>query len=288
MAGITYVRKRLYNPEVLVDPTGIFGLNGRILKQMDPEGTLESMFEIKWTGATQAGEELGTAANSVKDGTASPFLVTAVSAAVTDIDTSIAHVRAVALIGVSVAAAELKGDGTIKTSADPKSTVEVVLMNGTTDVLSTRYYLWLDHAYAVNWGSGGADASAAITLESPANTTLLTIAITQNESNGGSWHFPSGKSIHTHHVSITPTATFAAGDGVVLSATWTVLDNLLNTDADLAVEYFAYTSAGGSVAQGAGLDVLHRKATASTKVLWSEALIANSIVYDLHIIQSMH
>ena len=288
MVGITYVRKRLYNPEVLVDPTGIFGLNGRILKQQDPEGTLEPMFEVKWTGATQAGEELGTAANSVKDGTTTPFLCTVVSAAVTDINTSIGHVRAVALIGVSVTAAELNGDATINRDAKPKTTVEVVLMNGTTDVLSTRYYLWVDHAYAVNWGSGGADASAAITIESPANTALLTIAITQNESNGGSWHFPTDKSVHTHHVSITPTATFAAGDGVVLTATWTVLDNLLNTDADLAVDYFAYTSAGGSVSEGAGLDILHRKTTASTKCLWSEALITNSIVYDLHIIQSMH
>ena len=288
MAGIAYVRKRLYNPEVLVDPTGIFGLNGVILKQQDADGTLEPIYEIQWTGATQAGEELGTAAASVKDGTASPFLVTTVSAAVTDINTSIGHVRAVALIGVSVTAAELNGDGTLGSWANPKASLEVVLMNGTTDVLSTRYYLWVDHAYAVNWGSGGADASAAITIESPANTTLLTITITQNESNGGSWHFPTGKAIHTQHVSITPTATFAAGDGVVLTATWTVLDNLLNTDSDLTVDYYTYTSAGGSVSEGAGLDLLHRKTTAATKCLWSEALIANSIVYDLHIIQSMH
>ena len=287
MAGITYVVKRLYNPEVLVDPTGIFGDNGRILLQKI-EGQIEPMYEIRWTGATQAGEELGTAAQSVKDGTAAPFPVIAVSAGAGDADTGAGHVRAIAIIGVSVSIAEVQTEGAMVPGAVPKSTVEVMLMNGVSDVTSTRRYLWVDHAYAVNWGSGGADASAAITIEAPANTTLLTIAITQNESNGGSWHFPTGKDVHTHHISITPTATFAAGDGVVLSSTWTVFDSLLNTDPDLAVEYFTYTSAGGSVSEGAGLDVLHRKTTASTKVLWSEALIANSIVYDLHIIQTMH
>lgn len=287
MAGNAYVRKRLYNPEVLVDPTGIFGAKGKILKQTI-DGQIEAMYEIKWTGTTQVGEELGTAAQSVKDGTTTPFLVVGVSAAVTDIDTSIAHVRAVALIGVSVASTELNAEGTMLASAEPKTTVEVLLMNGTTDVTSTRYYLWLDHAFACNWGSGGQNASAAITLESPANTTLLTITIAHNESNGGSWHFPSGKEVHTHHVSLTPTATFAAGDGVVLTTTWTRTDNLLNAEPDLHVDYFAYTSAGGSVSEGAGLDILHRKTTASTKCLWSEALIANAIVYDIHLIQTMH
>ena len=87
---------------------------------------------------------------------------------------------------------------------------------------------------------------------------------------------------------ITPTATFAAGDGVVLSGTFTSFDQPNNSDPDLNVDYYTYTSAGGSVSHGPDLDILKRKTTINSKVLWSEALIANSIVYDLHIIQDMH
>ncbi len=58
-------------------------------------------------------------------------------------------------------------------------------MNGTTDVTTERYYLREMHAYSSDWGSGGHDAEGDITIEEPADTDLLTISATFNESNGG-------------------------------------------------------------------------------------------------------
>ena len=295
MAGIAYVRKRLFNPELLVDPNDIFN-DGKLLRNTDNNGNFSPLYEIHWTGATQAGEELGTAATSAKDGTTTPFQLTIVSSDVADNrSTAAGAVHSVAAIGVttnSIAGflAWLTYGETTREGKDgkPKSTVEVIAMNGITDVLATRYWIWFDGLYACEWGTGATDATGNITGESPANTTLIALLAGQNEGEGGTFHFPPDKEVHAHHVTITPTATFAAGDGVVLTATHTGFDQSNNTDPDLDVDYYTYTSAGGSVGQSSGLDLLERKTTINSKVVWSEALIANSIVYDLHIILGMH
>lgn len=295
MAGIAYVRKRLYNPELLVDPNDIFN-NGRIIRNKDLDGRFKPLYEIKWTGTTQVGEELGTAATSVKDGTTTPFLVNIVSSDVADDwDNLAGAVRSVALIGITTnSIAGYHAWNTYGTTTRegqdgrPRSTVEVVKTNGTADVLATRYWIWLDGIYACQWGTGATDATGNIDAESPTGTVLLRLLATQNEGEGGVWHFPPDKEVHTHHVTIIPTATFAAGDGVALTGTWTGMDQANNTDPDLAVDYYTYTSAGGSVQHSEGLDLLSRKTTINTKVLWSEAKIANAIVYDLHIILGMH
>jgi hypothetical protein len=278
MAGIAYVRKRLWNPQLIVDPTGLLPVK---LKNR-PGGKNRPVYEIRWIGGTQAAEELGTAAASAKDGTAAAFQITVVSSSATDIDTAAGKVRAVALIGVSVSSATAYVDG----GETPLSTVEVVLMNGTADVLSTRFYLWVDHAYAVNWGSGGADAEGNITIESPANTELLKITATFNESDGGTWHFPPGFRMITGSVRIEPTAALAAGDGVVLSATYTGFDQTTNTNPDLDVDYYTYIHYGGGINQTQACD-LGRYTTISSKVLWSEALVANTQTIQLHIIQGL-
>ena len=296
MAGIAYVRKRLYNPDVLVDPNEIFGTAGKLLRDYDSDHQRFSpMYEIKWTGATQAGEELGTAKTSDKDGTTTPFQITVVSSDVADNrNTAAGAVHSVALIGVSVPSIALYNqwilDPTTKDGklGEPKASVEVVAMNGTTDVLSTRWYIWVDHVYSCEWGTGASDATGNIQVESPANTVLISLLAGQNEGEGGTWHFPPNEEVVTYHVTLTPTATFAAGDGVVLTGTFTSFDQANNSDPDLNVDYYTYTSAGGSVAQGTGIDHLSRKTTINSKVLWSEALIANSIVYSIHIIIGMH
>ena len=288
-AGIAYVRKRLYNPELLIDPNEIFGSSGHILRNADQEGKYKPLYEIHWTGATQAGEELGTAAGSVKDGTTTPFIITVVSSDVADNrSTAAGAVHSVALIGITCDPNGVDGAGVFIPGSKTYATVEVVAMNGTTDVLATRLWLWHDALYACEWGTGATDATGNITSESPANTTLIALLAGQNEGEGGVWHFPADRHIHTHHVTITPTATFAAGDGVVLTGTYTSFDQANNSDPDLNVDYYTYTSAGGSVQQSEGLDILRRHTTINSKILWSEALIANSIVYDLHIILGMH
>ena len=295
MAGIAYVRKRLYNPQLLIDPNDIFN-GGRILRDNDPDNKFNPMYEIHWTGSTQAGEELGTAPTSAKDGTTTPFLVNIVSSDVADDwDNLAGAVRSVALIGITTnslagyLAWQNFGTSTREgQDGEPKATVEVVKTNGTADVLSTRYYIWLDHIYACEWGTGATDATGNIDAESPTGTVLLSLLAGQNEGEGGRWHFPPGEEVKTHHISITPTATFAAGDGVVLTGTYTSFDQSNNSDPDLNVDYYAYTSAGGSIAHGAGFDTLSRKTTINSQVIWSEALVANTIVYDLHIIEGMH
>lgn len=262
----------------------------------DPEGSLEVMYEIRWTGTTQAAaEELGTAATSAKDGTTTPYLVNIVSSDVADDwDNAAGAVRSVALVGVSTTSItdyikwQQDPDSVVGKRGKPRTTVEVVKTNGVADVVATRYWIWLDAIYACEWGTGATDATGNIDAEAPTGTVLLRLLAGQNEGEGGTWHFPPEHSIHTHHVSITPTATFAAGDGTVLTGTYTSFDQSNNSDPDLNVDYYTYTSAGGSVSEGAGLDVIHRFTTINSKVLWAEVLIANAIVYNLHILQSMH
>jgi len=292
MAGIAYVYKRLWNPEILVDPDNILPNKCRRLFN----GKYDPTYVIKWHGATQAGEELGTAADSVKSGTTTPFQITVVSSDVgDDRDTAAGFVHSVALIGVSVestaAYTEWLANGSTTTLGEagrPKSTVEVVHMNGTSDVLSTRYYLWVDHAYACEWGTGAThDAEGDITIESPADTDLLTIKATYNESQGGVWHFPPGALVRTEYVRMMPTATLAAGDGVVLTATLSGFDQELN-DANITdcTDTFTYIHYGNNQSVEIPGDKIQRYATKESKCLWTETLVANTQSINIQIVQT--
>jgi len=56
MAGIAYVKKRLYNPELIIDSAGVLPNE---LKQTIRGYNIPTYF-IKWTGTPQAGEEFET------------------------------------------------------------------------------------------------------------------------------------------------------------------------------------------------------------------------------------
>lgn len=277
MAGPAYVKKRIYNPELVVDPDDVLPMS---LKNTQIQGN-NPVYYIKWVGATQAGEELGTAAASVKDGTTTPFQITVVSAGVgDDRGTAAGHVHSVCLLGVSVSSAAAYTAG-----ERPLVTAEVIHMDGTTDVLSTRYYLWVDHAYACEWGTGGTDASAAITIESPANTTLITIPAGNNESDGGVWHFPADRRVYTKSVIFAPTATLAAGDGVVLSGTFTSFEQTNNTDPDMNVDYHTFIHYGTGPQPLSEVCPFGRYTTNASKCLWSETLVANTQTLSIEIVQ---
>jgi hypothetical protein len=228
MAGPVFVRKRLWN----IPKTHIFGDTSNILDLQrtthdDPKQI--PTFTIFWEGATQAGaEELGTAATAAKDGTTTPFQIIVVSAAVTDIDNAGGHVRKIAAIGLTTNslagyAAYLANPLTPAGKAGkPILSVEVLNMNGTTDVTSTRFYIREPiHGYAIHWGSGGQDASAAITIEAPANTALLTIAINQNESNSCTLWFPKDTLvlIDQGNFNVNDATLTGQGDGMMTSIT---------------------------------------------------------------------
>ena len=292
MAGIAYVRKRLYNPEVLVDALGVFGTNGDILK-MDEFGHMNPIYEIRWTGTTQAGEELGTAKTATKDGTTTPYLLNIVSSDVADDwDNAAGAVRAVALVGLSTTSVAdytewlARPNSNVGQRGRPRSTVEVLKTNGVADVVSTRYFIWHDAMYACLWGTGADDATGNIDSEAPTGTVQIRIAAGSNEGEGGEWHFPPGRSVQTNHIDITPTATLAAGDGVVLTGTFIGCDQALNQDPDLNVDYYAYIRGAGTAQSE--LDKICRKTTEQTSCVWSEALVANAIAFHIHIIQSIH
>lgn len=159
---------RLYNPEwnnLTIDD----------VKRKDVHAKYPTMFHISYNGAaSDAAAELGAAADAAKDGTTTKFQVVVVSSNALETDGATKDVRAVCVVGISAP--------TI-TSTDAVYSVEEFRMNGTTDVTSTRYYERVIHAYSKEWGSNGADALGNITIESPANTTLMTIAAGTNESN---------------------------------------------------------------------------------------------------------
>ena len=95
-------------------------------------------------------------------------------------------------------------------------------MAGVADVTSTRFYLRTPiHAYGIQWGSGGDDASAAITIEAPANTALLTIVINQNESGGCTLWFPKETeiSIDQGNFNVNDATLTGQGDGVMTTFT---------------------------------------------------------------------
>jgi hypothetical protein len=191
----------------------------------DPEQT--PTFTIFWEGATQAAaEELGTAATAAKDGTTTPFQIIAVSAGAGDDDAAGGHIRKLAVPGLTTNslagyAAYLANPLTPAGKAGkPILSVEVMNMAGVADVTSTRFYLREPiHAYAIQWGSGGADASAAITIEAPANTALLTIAIGQNESNSCTLWFPKDTLvlIDQGNFNVNDATLTGQGDGMMTS-----------------------------------------------------------------------
>lgn len=283
MAGIAYSRKRLYNPDLIVDPNGVLPQN----LALDVDGRNKTLYEITWTGTSQAGEELGTAPDSAKDGTTTPYIVTMVSSDVADDrGTAAGAVHSVALIGVTTSSVEdyleWKRDPTCSAGirGKPQSTVEVVAMDGTTDVLATRYFIWLDGLYACEWGTGATDATGNITAESPANTALLTIAATYNESNGGRFHFPPGKKAQLHHVDITPLEVLAATTGVIVDFAWTGNDQTNNTDPDLNVDYYTYITPSNTISlheQGQA-----RYTTTNTTVIISETTVNAAKDFHLH------
>lgn len=275
MAGPVYSMKRLWNPDLVIDANNV--LPRKCLRYI--HGKHATMYYQKWLGTTQAAEEMGTAADSAKDGTTTPFQITVVSSDVGDDRGNAAgFVHSVALIGISVESI-LNYQNGIET---PLKTVEVVAMDGTTDVLSTRYYLWVDHAYAVEWGTGAThDAEGIITIESPANTDLLTIAATFNESNGGIWHCREGDTYITHEVNIEPTAATAVADGVFVRLAHTGFDHTLNdSNVTDAYDFFTFIVGGGGVSHhGPGLTT--RYATSTAKITLSEGLITNGLVWQI-------
>lgn len=165
------VKIRLYNPTwkspAITD-----------LHRLDVHGKANTYFEIFYFGTASAtATELGGAANSIGDGTTTPLQLSIVSAQVTDIDTGAGKVRKVRIIGVSVPTL-------VTPVSEAVYSVEEINMNGTTDVLSSRWYLRLIHVYSSDWGSGGQDAEGDITIENPADTDLQTITAGTNESSG--------------------------------------------------------------------------------------------------------
>jgi hypothetical protein len=289
MAGIAYVRKRLWNPELLIDPTGL--IPNRLVQDVNRKH--QHIYEITWKGDTQSGEELGTAATSVKDGTTTPFQVTVVSSHADDTNATDKDVRAVALIGIttnSIAGYQAWNDSGLSTREGrdgvPLSTVEVILMNGTSNVLSTRFYIWNDAIYSVNWGSGGQDAAGNITAESPANTNLLVLLAGNNEGEGGVWHFPPNHNVTTQHIHITPTEVFAATTGIVLQSEFTAFEQATNTDPDLDIDYYQYTTP--SLDAEYTREQTARRTTIKSQCLWKETSVFASKAVFLNIVQEFH
>jgi hypothetical protein len=169
---------RLYNPQWnnVTDPT--------LIMKKDVNGKYPMQIEIFYSAAPSANAtEIGSAADSALDGTTTPVQLIVVSSSATDTDTSVGNVRAVHLIGLTVASATDYINGVEK----PVYSVEEVRMNGTTNVTTTRYYVRVMHAYAIEWGTGGGgathDAEGNITIENPENTTKIGIDAGDNDSN---------------------------------------------------------------------------------------------------------
>lgn len=231
MAGIAYVKIRLWNiPKVHIfgDTEGILG-NLQTDIHGDEHRGRKPVITVYWEGATQAAaEELGLAPTAGKDGTGTVFQIIAVSAGAGDDDTSGGHIRKLAVIGLTTNSqagydAYLLNPNTPAGKAGkPILSVEVMNMAGVVDVTSTRFYLRTPiHAYAIQWGSGGDDASAAITIEAPANTALLTIVIAQNESGGCTLWFPKETeiSIDQGNFNVNDATLTGQGDGIMTTFT---------------------------------------------------------------------
>ena len=279
MAGIVYVRKRVYNPELIVDPDGVLPMK---LRQSNIKG-YNPIYYIKWEGTTQAGEELGTAKTGTKDGTGTAYLVNVVSSSLLDDydDVATSGVRAVAIIGPSVSAAAAYSSG----AEVPLVTVEVLRTNGAADVNSTRYYLWLDAAYAVLWGPAEEDAEGNIDLEAPSGVVQIRITAGQNEGEGGQWHFPPNRRLFTHSVRLESTDAVGAGNGVILTGTNTSFDATNNIDPDLDVDTYAMVQGGGDYREYHPISPLGRYTTVNSSVVFSEALMTGAEPISIEIIQ---
>jgi len=183
---------RLWNPEY----TNLDVTDETVRKQIfkaDIHGKQNPVYiEIMYSGASSANAtEVGGAGDSAKDGTATPFKLVVVSSDANDTDATTGDARKIRVIGISVPV--IATDSTIAAATgtvDPNwangkeaYSIEEISLSGTTDVYSQRFWIRIMHAYVSDWGSGGADAKGNITLESPANTTLYTIAAAANESN---------------------------------------------------------------------------------------------------------
>lgn len=283
MAGPVYVYKRLWNPEIVVDPDGI--LPNKCKRFIN--NRQDTTYVMRWVGATQAAaEEFGTAVASEKDGTTTPFQITVKSSdALDDRGNAAGMVHSIALIGLSVANVQAYTVG----EETPKTTVEVIHMDGLTNVLSTRYYLWVDHAYACEWGTGAThDAEGNITIESPALTVLFQITATYNESNGGTWHFPTGKWVRTQDVYVMPTSSMAVADGIGVTALYSGFDQALN-DSNIVdgTEYYTWIFGGNAPLLAIDKGVA-RYTTSAAKVTWKEILLANSMTFDVTVFMTLH
>ncbi len=154
------------------------------IRKRDKDGNYPRMFEIRYSGTcSAAAAQIGAAADNALNGTTTPVLVYADSASADDTDSAVKNVRKVRLIGISVASAQAYING----EENEVYSVEEINMNGTTAVVSTRYYLRVIHVYASDWGSAASVAAGAITIQDDAagTTKYLTIALGANESNNG-------------------------------------------------------------------------------------------------------
>lgn len=233
--ALSGIRKRLWNPgvnNIIGDDSDVLHSLRRIMPH-EPQQRAIRCFEVFWRGTTEA-SELGGAATSVFDGTTTPQNIIVVSASASDTDGAAGHVRKVAIIGLAVKdqGAYLKGS-TDPGYEKPDLYVEVVNMNGTTNVTTTLYFLRLVHMYACDWGSGDDDAAGAITAEYPENTALLTIDAAENESSGGILYFPADKFVFHRYLMVdqygAPTANL---DGFDLTVNYNGFENALNADGD--------------------------------------------------------
>jgi hypothetical protein len=225
--ALTGIKKRLWNPgnNIIGDTDGILSnLNKRSIITSKQGGR---GIEVFWSG-TAEDSEAGGAADSVFDGTTTPLSLYIVSASASDVNTAAGHVRKVAVIGLAVK--NLKDFYTGVESADLY--VEVIEMNGTTNVRTQLYFLRVIHMYAIQWGSGDDDAAGAITLESPENTTLINININENESQGGLLFFPEGSKVAVIHASIDINAVPTVADGVAIEVAYENFDLQGDTDGD--------------------------------------------------------
>ena len=170
-----------------------------------------------------------------------------------------------------------------------KLTVEVVAMNGTTDVLATRYYLREPKIYACHWGSGGGDAAGNITSESPANTPLSKIVAGSNESNGGTLYFADGDMVRHDYMFLQPYATQAAADGMIVSLTYKGFDHTLNADPDMFIDYYTHLATRSAPA---GIwrpcKLVPEMARLQNSLLLTGTLIANAITYKARIGIQLH
>lgn len=177
---MTSGRMRLYNPEWnnVTDPT--------LLRKIG----YPMVFELFYSAAPSANAtEFGGAANNALNGTTTPVILYVASSSATDHDAANGAVRAIQIIGITVAnVADYVAGREL-----PQYSVEEVRLDaadGTTDVTTSRYYLRVIHAYACEWGTGGGashDAEGNITVSDDAvpTNTYLTIAAGDNDSNNG-------------------------------------------------------------------------------------------------------